>query len=134
MSKAADSKQAQLQGRDQTTPEATAPATRHPVTPDGRYFVVKGRLWRTADPSLSADRRQWLVTQLMSARRSVRTAKLAGDASACAAAHAAIDAAKRGLGERGPVWWADGAPDLNRHMARNTPYAEWFSKVSSTYN
>jgi hypothetical protein len=26
----------------------------------------------------------------------------------------------RSLGERGPVWWGDGAPDLNRHMARNS--------------
>ena len=32
----------------------------------------------------------------------------------------------RALGERGPVWWTDGAPDLGRRMARNTPYAEWF--------
>ena len=31
------------------------------------------------------------------------------------------------LVERGPVWWDDGAPDLNRHMAKNTPYAEWFA-------
>jgi transposase len=25
--------------------------------------------------------------------------------------------------ERGPVWWDDGAPDINRHMVRTTPYA-----------
>jgi hypothetical protein len=24
----------------------------HPVTPDGRYFVVRGRLWRMANPGL----------------------------------------------------------------------------------
>ena len=35
--------------------------------------------------------------------------------------------AKVGLGERGPVWWGDGAPDYNRHLAKNTPYAEWFA-------
>ena len=29
------------------------------------------------------------------------------------------------LGERGPVWWTDGAPDFNRKLARNTPYARW---------
>ena len=40
-------------------------------------------------------------------------------------ARAEVDAAKVALGERGPVWWTDGAPDLNRHMARNTPYATW---------
>jgi hypothetical protein len=26
---------------------------KHPVTPDGRYFVVRGRLWRPANPGLS---------------------------------------------------------------------------------
>jgi hypothetical protein len=25
---------------------------KHPVTPDGRYFVVRGRLWRMANPGL----------------------------------------------------------------------------------
>ena len=40
-----------------------------------------------------------------------------------------VDAAKRGLGERGPVWWTDGAPDYNRHMAVNTPYREWFENL-----
>jgi hypothetical protein len=24
------------------------------------------------------------------------------------------------------VWWSDGAPDWNRHLTKNTPYAEWF--------
>jgi hypothetical protein len=33
------------------------------------------------------------------------------------------------LGERGPVWWHDGAPDLNRHMIKNTPYADWFADI-----
>jgi len=23
---------------------------KHPVTPDGRYFVVRGRLWRMSNP------------------------------------------------------------------------------------
>jgi len=35
---------------------------------------------------------------------------------------------KRAPGARGPAWWVDGAPDLNRHLARNTAYADWFSK------
>jgi hypothetical protein len=46
------------------------------------------------------------------------------------AARAAVDAAKTELGERGPVWWDDGAPDLNRHMVRNTPYASWFAALN----
>lgn len=27
------------------------------------------------------------------------------------------------LGERGPVWETGGKPDLNRHLVKNTPYA-----------
>lgn len=99
----------------------------HPVTPDGRYFVVRGRLWRMADPALSEERRVALVAALMTARRGVATARRSGDAAAEAAARAEVDRAKHALGERGPVWWDDGAPDYNRHMARNTPYAAWFA-------
>ncbi|WP_313602745.1 hypothetical protein [Rhizobium sp.] len=40
-----------------------------------------------------------------------------------------MDDAKTKLGERGPVWWDDGAPDYNRHMVSNTPYADWFETV-----
>lgn len=94
--------------------------------------MVRGRLWRTADPGLSAERRERLVDELMAARRAVGVARRAGDAAAEAAAHAAVDAAKRALGERGPVWWTDGAPDLNRHMARTTVYADWFAALPST--
>ena len=103
--------------------------TRHPVTPDGRYYVVRGRLWRMANPALLPDQRQALVNALMAARRAVRSARSAGDETAEAKAHAAVDAAKRALGERGPAWWSDGALDLNRHMARNTPYADWFGRL-----
>ena len=98
------------------------------VTPDGRYIVVRGRLWRTSNPALKPERRQALVDALMDARRAVRAALSSGDPAALAQARAAVDAAKVGLGERGPVWWDDGAPDLNRHMARTTPYAEWFAR------
>ena len=100
-----------------------------PVTPDGRYFVVRGRLWRCANPSLAEAERRRLVQELMTARRAVAVARKAGDAAQLATARAAVDAAKRGLGERGPVWWTDGAPDYNRHLARNTPYAEWYASL-----
>ena len=40
-------------------------------------------------------------------------------------ARRAVDEAKNGLGKRGPVWWTDGAPDYNRHLVKDTPYAEW---------
>lgn len=98
-----------------------------PVTPDGRYLVARGRLWRRSNPALAEDEHQRLVAELMTARRTVALAKRDGDPAAEAAAHAAVDQAKRELGERGPVWWDDGAPDFNRHMARNTPYADWYA-------
>jgi len=65
----------------------------------------------------------------MAARRAVREALASGDATALADARGRVDAAKIGLGERGPVWWRDGAPDLNRHMARTTVYAAWFASL-----
>ena len=85
----------------------------YPVTPDGRYFVVRGRLWRKTNPSLPEEERVALVADLMKARR--------------AQDRPGVDRAKRALGERGPVWWTDKAPDYNRHMARSTPYADWFA-------
>lgn len=102
---------------------------KHPVTPDGRYFVVRGRLWRMADPGLPEAERSSLVSRLMAARRRVRTAKESADRAGEASAHREVDDAKRALGERGPVWWKDKSPDLNRHMAKNTPYADWYAKT-----
>jgi len=101
----------------------------HPVTPDGRYFVVKDRLWRTSNPELAPEKRQELVKQLMDARRQVGAALKAQDLEAERRARAAVDAAKRALGERGPVWWTDGAPDFNRKLVANTPYAQWYAAL-----
>ena len=98
----------------------------HPVTPDGRYFVVRGRLWRRSDPSLSEERRSALVAELMQARRAVGVALRKADKDALAEARAGVDLAKVALGERGPVWWHDGTPDLNRRMVAGTPYAQWY--------
>jgi len=100
---------------------------RYPVTPDGRYFVVRGRLWRCSDPALAADERARLTRELMRARSDVRTALRAADEEREREARARVHAAKVALGERGPAWWTDGAPDYNRRMARNTPYADWFA-------
>lgn len=96
------------------------------ITPDGRYLVVRGRLWRTSNPALTPAQRQTLVNALMDARRAVAAARRADDVAALKKARAGVDAAKHALGERGPVWWTDGAPDLNRHMVHNSPYAAWF--------
>jgi hypothetical protein len=109
----------------------TADTPMHPVTPDGRYFVVKGRLWRRTNPALPQARRTELVGALMTARRAVGAARRKQDAASEAEARAAVDQAKRQLGERGPPWWQDGAPDYNRHLARNTPYAAWYEGLDA---
>lgn len=96
--------------------------TRYPTTPDGRYFIVRGRLWRATDPALPEATRERLVKDLMAARRAVRARE--------PGARARVDAAKRALGERGPAWWTDGAPDWNRHLAKNTPYADWYAGLA----
>ncbi|WPB55389.1 hypothetical protein [Xylophilus sp. GOD-11R] len=78
-----------------------------------------------SDPALDDEVRQGWVDRLMRARREVGRARRADDPDAERAARAEVDAAKRALGERGPVWWTDGAPDLNRRMVTATPYREW---------
>ena len=98
----------------------------YPVTPDGRYFVVRGRLWRCTNPALPAETRERLVRELMQARREKGQAVRDGEEAARQEAKQRADEVKHQLGERGPVWWTDGAPDWNRHMAVNTPYADWF--------
>lgn len=104
----------------------------HPTTRDGRYFVVRGRLWRTSNPALAPDQRQTLVDELMRARRQVGVALKAADTEGERDARAAVDQAKHALGERGPVWWTDGAPDYNRKMVANTPYAAWYAALTAT--
>jgi hypothetical protein len=102
-----------------------------PRTPDGRYIVVNGVLWRASDPALAEPERERLVRALMGARRTVGAAQRAGDPGAERAARAAVQAAKVALGERGPVWWTDGAPDLNRRRVEKTDYAQWWAAQSA---
>ena len=101
----------------------------YPTTPDGRYFVVKERMWRLSNPALDPQVREGLVKALMDARREVGAAGRRGDEEGKALARSRVDAAKQGLGERGPVWWSDGAPDFNRRLVKNTPYAQWFEAL-----
>ena len=101
----------------------------YPRTPDGRYFVVRGRLWRLANPALAPELRAALVAALMNARRSLKAG--VHDVGLRAAARAQVDATKVALGERGPVWWTDGAPDYNRKLVKNTPYAAWSVSVET---
>ena len=99
------------------------------TTPDFRYVIVRGRLWRAANPSLGPELHSKLVGDLMDARREVKAAGRAEDPERMAAARSAVNAAKIALGERGPVWWTDGARDFNRHLVKNTPYADWYSRA-----
>jgi hypothetical protein len=83
-----------------------------------------------ANPGLDEVKRVHRVGQLMGARRAVGDAKKAIDPEAEATAHRAVDELKQALAERGPVWWGDGSPDLNRHMAKNALNADWYASLA----
>lgn len=101
----------------------------YPTTLDGRYFVVKGKLWRCSNPSLPTDVRQDLVNELMGVRREIKTANASGDDERLKDARAKVQRIKVQLGERGPVWWNDGSPDFNQCLVKNTPYFEWHKSL-----
>ena len=56
--------QAHTQQEHASTPKDLA-------TPDSRYIVVKGYLWRAANPGLAKEVRASLVEDLMDSRRDV---------------------------------------------------------------
>ena len=87
---------------------------------------MKGRLWRAANPNLGEEERARLVSELMDARRAVGSSLKSNDKEAEKKARANVHAAKVSLGERGPVWWSDGAPDENRKLIKNSSYANWW--------
>jgi hypothetical protein len=64
------------------------------VTPDRRYFVVRGKLWRISDPDLDPREKSRPGMDLMAARRAVKDAKGAGDHGAENAAHRMVDEAR----------------------------------------
>jgi len=99
------------------------------TTTDGRYIVVRGRLWRAVNPQLADEERSRWTAALMKARRAVAAAQRAHDQPAERRARREVERAKVALGERGAVWWTDGAPDYNRRLARNTPYAVWYEET-----
>jgi hypothetical protein len=90
---------------------------KHPVTPDGRYFVVRGKLWRMSDPSLDPEKKLRLVKELMTARSAVKTAKAAKGLEAEAEAHRRVDLAKRAP-------WAN-ADRSGGRMTRRTSTGTW---------
>ena len=103
--------------------------SRYPRTPDGRYFVAKGRLWRTTNPHLPDSERQRLTEELMRARSDVGRYK--SDPEKLKAARTRVHAAKVALGERGDPWWeSDGTEDVLRHAPWNTRYKDWWEGLS----
>jgi hypothetical protein len=110
-------------------PDIFTHSSKYPTTPDGRYFVVRGRLWRCTNPNLDEATRERLTHELMMARRDVDTQKKRNDVRAEKWAHAQVNRLKIALGERGAVWWSDGEPDYTRHKPATTPYAAWYDSL-----
>lgn len=104
-------------------------ANKHIHTPDGRYFVAKNRLWRCTDPRLNDDDKRAYIKMLMKARRDVRNAQQQNDETALQQARDVVQSAKELLGERGPVWWHDGASDEEGIAPYNSSYAEWWASI-----
>lgn len=86
-----------------------------PETPDGRYLVARGLLKRCSNPELDDKVRRKSVKALMQARMS-------NDKNG-------VIAAKTELGETGPVWWDDGAPDYSGSAPVDTVYADWWNAL-----
>ncbi len=80
------------------------------------------------EPELTEADRTRLVKKLARARPALRKTSGVSD-TARAAARRPVNEAKVGLGERGPVWWTDGAPDYNRPLAVNAPYRAWYDSL-----
>jgi hypothetical protein len=99
-----------------------------PETPDGRYFVARGRLWRKGDPSLSDSTRRAAIKALMQARHAEGQA--INDAER-RAARDAITAAKCRLGEAGSVWWDDGSPDESGLHPADSRYRDWWHALDA---
>lgn len=81
-----------------------------PNTSNGRYFGVRSRLWRRANPGVPDAKRKALVSRLMA--RVVQSARQAIDATALATALDAVNPTKIALCDRGPFWRTDASPDL----------------------
>ncbi len=95
------------------------------LTPDRRYVVIRQRLFRAGDPSLPVSARRAYVNRLEMAQQEARQAHEGRDPVALRRAQLAADDARAQLGERGPVWWDDGAPDLSWCRVASSPYASW---------
>ena len=72
-------------------------------TPDGHHVVVDGRRWRAQDPGIPEALAGELVSELMAARRLVK--------SDPERARPRVQDAKVALGERGHEWWTEPTDD-----------------------
>ncbi|MEN3122511.1 DUF3253 domain-containing protein [Janibacter sp. LM] len=79
---------------------------------DGRYVLVDGRRWRASDPAIPDALRAELVSELMAARRAVRTDP--------GTARPRVHDAKVALGERGHPWWEDADEQARRERIAAT--------------
>jgi hypothetical protein len=84
------------------------------VPQEDRFITVDGRRWRRSDPAIPDPLRAELVSELMAARRAVRTD---------AGARARVQDAKVALGERGRPWWEPLDDTALRHRAAATARA-----------
>jgi hypothetical protein len=81
-----------------------------------------------SDPKLNEFERRKLKAKLGLLRTRGRVAHLSGDDLLVQELRHEIDRIKQALGERGPVWWADGTPDYNGRLVTASPYASWWSQ------
>lgn len=70
-----------------------------------RFLLINGRRWRKTDPNIPEAFHNELVSELMSARRSVRAALKTDDPLVVRLARDRVQDAKVALGERGRAWW-----------------------------
>ena len=97
-------------------------------TPDRRYLLLGDKLLRSYNPNLPNDRIDDLLVVLFNSRCDLRRARQC-DGTEPLELVDAIEAARRALGQSGPVWWDDGAPDLDGVPVLSTCYAEWFKSM-----
>ena len=77
---------------------ADAMRLRHPITPDGRYFVANGKLWRRSNPALPEHERARLVSELIRERCMACHARRRGDTQAESAARREVETIRIALG------------------------------------
>ena len=83
-------------------------------TDDGRYVVVDGRRWRTADPALPDDVRARLLHHLGVARSGVRTAGRAGDEPRSPPRAPGCSWRRPAWGSGATAWWEQSDDDARR--------------------